>query len=412
MKWMIEKFAPAMTKFVAIPWVACIANTFTRLLPVILTGSLIFFYNVFRSYIPALPNLDPVKDFSFGFLSLFIAFMIPYNLLELKDCKKNMVLGGLIGAAAFCLVLNPVIDKNYFMNINYSYFGPTGTFVAMVVGEVVAVIYYNWVRFHFFENSDKVPDFIVDWLNNIAPIFLILLFGYILIGVLGVDIVDVLSTIFSPISAISNTYIGFVLLILIPTILYSLGISSWAFGAVSNPIYFANIAANIAAVEAGGKALSIATSEATFTAALITLGGMGCTLVLVIMAALKGKSKKMKAMGRICLVPSIFNINEPVVYGFPIVFNPILMVPFWLCSIVGASIEYFVMKLGWLNIPSKMIQVGQIPAPFSSIMITEDMRAIIWWVVLLIVYWLIYWPFFKAYDKECLKQEAIEETGE
>ena len=365
MKWMIEKFAPAMTKFVAIPWVACIANTFTRLLPVILTGSLIFFYNVFRSYIPALPNLDPVKDFSFGFLSLFIAFMIPYNLL-----------------------------------------------VAMVVGEVVAVIYYNWVRFHFFENSDKVPDFIVDWLNNIAPIFLILLFGYILIGVLGVDIVDVLSTIFSPISAISNTYIGFVLLILIPTILYSLGISSWAFGAVSNPIYFANIAANIAAVEAGGKALSIATSEATFTAALITLGGMGCTLVLVIMAALKGKSKKMKAMGRICLVPSIFNINEPVVYGFPIVFNPILMVPFWLCSIVGASIEYFVMKLGWLNIPSKMIQVGQIPAPFSSIMITEDMRAIIWWVVLLIVYWLIYWPFFKAYDKECLKQEAIEETGE
>ena len=70
------------------------------------------------------------------------------------------------------------------------------------------------------------------------------------------------------------------------------------------------------------------------------------------------------------------------------------------------------MKLGWLNIPSKMIQVGQIPAPFSSIMITEDMRAIIWWVVLLIVYWLIYWPFFKAYDKECLKQEAIEETGE
>ena len=222
---------------------------------------------------------------------------------------------------------------------------------------------------------------------------------------LGIDVVGIISKLFSPIAALGGTYIGFVLLITIPTILYSLGISSWAFGAVSNPIYFANIAANIAAVEAGQKATLIATSEATFTAALITLGGMGCTLPLVVMALLRGKSKKMKTMGRVCIAPSIFNINEPVVYGFPIAFNPTLMVPMWLCSVIGATIEYAVMKFGLLNIPSKMIQVGQVPAPISTVMITEDMRGILWWAVLFVVYWLIYAPFFKAYDRQCLAEE-------
>ena len=132
---------------------------------------------------------------------------------------------------------------------------------------------------------------------------------------------------------------------------------------------------------------------------------MGCTLPLVVMALLRGKSKKMKTMGRVCIAPSIFNINEPVVYGFPIAFNPTLMVPMWLCSVIGATIEYAVMKFGLLNIPSKMIQVGQVPAPISTVMITEDMRGILWWAVLFVVYWLIYAPFFKAYDRQCLAEE-------
>lgn len=407
-KWMMEKFAPAMTTVVANPWVAAVANAFTRLLPVILTGSAVFFYNVFRSYFPALPNLDPIKDYSFGLLSLFLAFVVPYNLMEKKGYQKNMVLAGLLGAAVFLLTLKPTVDENFMMLVNYSYLGPSGTFIALVMGEFTGCIYYNWCKHHFLESSDKVPDFIVDWLNNMAPIAIALAIIMILNN-LGVDIVYILNNIFSPIAAISNTWIGFVLLILIPTFFYSLGISSWAFGAVSNPIYFANIAKNIAAVEAGLAATSIATSESTFTAALITLGGMGCTLPLVVMACL-GKSKKMKTLGRVCLVPGIFNINEPVVYGFPIAFNPILMVPFWLCSFVGATIEYFVMKAGLLNIPSKMIQVGQVPAPISSVMITEDARAVLWWAVLFVVYWLIYRPFFKIYDQECLKEELKEAT--
>lgn len=404
MNWMMTKFAPTMQKVIANPWVAAIADAWTRALPIILTGSLIFFYNVFRSYIPALPNLDPIKDFSFGFLSLFLVFIVPFNLMEKKGMAKYAVIAGFLGIAVYCLVLNPVIDENWFLYINYSYFGPTGSFACLVIGEFVACVFYNWTKHNFLEDS-ALPDFVVGWINNIVPIVLALGITMVVTQTLHIDVIGIIDNLFSPIAALGGTYIGFVLLITIPTILYSLGISSWAFGAVSNPIYFANIAANIAAVEAGQKATLIATSEATFTAALITLGGMGCTLPLVVMALLRGKSKKMKTMGKVCIAPSIFNINEPVVYGFPITFNPTLMVPMWLCSVVGATIEYAVMKLGLLNIPSKMIQVGQVPAPISTVMITEDMRGILWWAVLFVVYWLIYAPFFKTYDRQCLAEE-------
>lgn len=408
MNWMQNSFAPKMNSIVANPWVAAVANTFTRILPFILTGSLIYFYNVFRSYIPVLPNLDVVKDFSFGFLSIFTVFFIPFNLMEKKGLNKFQVQAGLLAVAVYILACNPTFDENYFMTVNYGQFGPTGLFNAIVLGLYTACVYYNWTKHHFLEDSTSIPDFVVDWLNNIAPITITLLITMIVVKVLGIDVMGVIALIFSPIAAIGQTYIGFVLLLLIPSIMYTLGISSWAWGAVSTPIYMAGIAANIAAVAAGKPALNISTSEATFTCALITLGGMGCTLPLVVMSMLKAKSQKLKTMGKICLPPSIFNINEPVVYGYPIAYNPTLMVPFWLCSIAGSTIEYIIMRVGLLHIPSKMIQVGQVPAPISSVMITEDWRAIIWWVVLWGVYTAIWWPFFKSYDSQCLEEEKKE----
>ena len=408
MNWMQNSFAPKMNKVVANPWVAAVANTFTRILPFILTGSLIFFYNVFRSYIPALPNLDVIKDFSFGFLSIFVVFFIPYNLLEKKGLNKFQVQAGLLSVAVYMLACNPTFDENYFMSINYGQFGPSGLFNAIVLGLFTAFVYYAWTKHHFLEDSTSIPDFVVDWINNIAPITIALAIMMVIVKTLNIDLLGILAMVFSPIAAIGQTYPGFVLLCLIPAILYSLGISSWAWGAVSTPIFMAGIAANIAAVAAGQPATNIATSETVFTAALITLGGMGATLPLVVLSMFKAKSKKLKTMGKICIAPSIFNINEPVVYGYPIAYNPTLMVPFWLNSIVGSSVVYFAMYFGLLNIPSKMIQVGQVPAPISSVMITEDWRAIIWWIVLWAIYTVIWLPFFKSYDAQCVAEEAAE----
>ncbi|MEG0273692.1 MAG: PTS transporter subunit EIIC, partial [Longicatena sp.] len=152
---------------------------------------------------------------------------------------------------------------------------------------------------------------------------------------------------------------------------------------------------------------NIATSETVFTAALVTMGGMGATLGLNCLM-LFSKSKKLKTMGRIFIGPSIFNINEPIMFGAPIVFNPILMLPMWINSIVGPVIVYTVMSLGWLNIPATLNQVGQVPVPISTVMITQDVRGILWAIVLFIVYLFIWYPFFKVYEKECLVEERAD----
>ena len=92
-------------------------------------------------------------------------------------------------------------------------------------------------------------------------------------------------------------------------------------------------------------------------------------------------------------------------FGAPIVFNPLLMLPMWINAIVGPTIVYVVMKLGLLNIPATLNQVGQVPVPISTVMITQDMRGILWAVVLFIVYFAIWYPFFKVFEKEKLEEE-------
>ena len=146
-----------------------------------------------------------------------------------------------------------------------------------------------------------------------------------------------------------------------------------------------NIQQNIDAVAAGQAATQIVTSEAVFTLAFITMGGVCCTLGLNLLMCFS-KSKQLKMLGRVFIAPSIFNINEPIMFGAPVVFNPLLMLPAWINAIIGPVYVWILMSTGLLNIPSKMIQVGQIPAPICSVMVTEDIRALLWWVVLFVIY--------------------------
>lgn len=409
MSWLGDSFAPKMDKVISNPWIASISDALMKALPFILVGSLGYFYNVFSSFIPGLPDIGNLINFSFGFLAIFVAFLVSYQIMEKKKYNKYQVPCGLLAIATYMMALHPVIDESYMMSINYSYFGPTGLLVAMIIGLYVGFVYNAWAKLNLFKDSTTIPDFIGDWINNMAPITITLVITMVLVYNFNVDIAAIITKLFSPIASFGQTYPGFVLCCFIPAFFYSLGISSWALGSITTPIYLAGIVGNIEAVANGLPATNITTSETVFTAALITLGGMGATLPLVV-HMMRSKSKKLSLMGKICIGPSIFNINEPVIYGAPVVLNPLLMVPMWLNAIVGPTIVYFSMRSGLLNIPSKMINIGQIPAPFASVMITEDMRAVIFWVLLFAVYYMIWMPFFKTYEKTVLAEESAQKN--
>ncbi|CAM4247025.1 PTS system, lactose/cellobiose family IIC component [Weissella hellenica] len=161
------------------------------------------------------------------------------------------------------------------------------------------------------------------------------------------------------------------------------------------------------AVSNGQEATNIATQETLY--AFSSMGGVGTTLALAVMMLILSKSAQLKAIGKAVFVPSIFNINEPLMFGAPVAFNPYLMIPMWINAIVVPSIVYFVMSFGIVSIPTKSFLLWYVPYPLTSYLTTQDWRAIIIAIIIFVVTWLIFLPFFKAYDNSLLKEEIAEQ---
>ena len=410
MDWLENKFAPAMSKITQNPWVSALSGSMMKILPIIMTGSLIFFYNVFRSWIPALPDLSGVLQFTFQLTSLILTFLVANQLMEKLGHTRYVLNAGLTSIIVFLIAIKPTIGDDGIFSVEFGRFGPTGMFVALVVGILVSVVYHFYAKLHILEDSVTIPDFVCEWINQILPMFLCVLLGTIISSNLNIDIYQVISAVFSPLEHLGRTLPGLIIMMMAISFLYSMGISTWFLGTFTTPILMAGTAANLAQVAAGQTPTNIVCYETIYLLSLMTLGGQGCTLTLNVHMLLS-KSKRLKSLGKVCIGPSIFNINEPVVFGAPIVFNPILMLPMWINTLVSAVIIWFVMSWGWLDVPAASVTTGQIQAPIGYIIVTGDWRAIIFWVLIFVVTFLIWKPFFKVYEKQVMKEEAEEEAA-
>lgn len=401
MAWLSDTFAPAMQRIISKPWIAAVSSAMQKNLPFILCGSLVFLYGVVRDFIAGLPDLWVVAQFTFGLLGILTAFNVANQVMEKLNHQAYTTNAGLVAIAVHIMFSMP---KDGMIDLNR--LGASGILVGMISGIFVSGVFHMIAKRNMLENSN-LPDFIIGWIKNIIPIMICIGVSAVFTAVLNIDVFEKILELFNPLQTIAQTLPGFILIILIPNFFYSIGVSNWLFTPITKAIFMMGITANIALVEKGLDPAFIVTDETVYTAGLITMGGMGATLALNVLM-LFSKSRTVKMMGRICFVPSIFNINEPLVYGAPIVMNPILMVPMWINSIVAPTIVWIVMKTGLLNIPSKMIQVSQIPAPFSTVVITEDWRGIPVYLFMFVVFFIIWYPFFKIFEKQTIEREAEE----
>ncbi|MFT8648645.1 MAG: PTS sugar transporter subunit IIC, partial [Liquorilactobacillus nagelii] len=111
-----------------------------------------------------------------------------------------------------------------------------------------------------------------------------------------------------------------------------------------------------------------------------------------------------KTISRATFPAVIFNINEPLVFGAPIAFNPILMVPMWINGLLVPLIAGAAMKLSMVPIPAKVFQLWYIPFPISTYL-TTGIKGVILFILLFVITWMVYFPFFKTYDKQLYTQE-------
>ena len=405
MDWMTDVFAPKMNRLARNPWLASVQEAILAAMPVILIGSFATLFNILRDFIPQMPDISLLSSFSFGLLSVFLAYLIPSIVMEKKKHKRTAKQAGMAGIAFFLMIVYPTFDDAGNIQIVFSNLGTGGMIASLVAGLFVGAVMNQFAKHSFFNEDSALPDFITVWFDTLIPITLCLVIGWVLTFQLHINIFDIIYQIFTPFISIGQSFWGFVLLNFIGySFLYTFGISTWVIYPITSAICLQGMGDNIAMVAAGEAAQFIHTSETTN---LFLLGGGGCTLALGIMM-LFAKSKKLKIIGRSTIVPSLCNINEPLVFGAPIAFNPLLMVPMWIIGLVGPAIVYLALDMGLVPIPAQTMGFWYLPSPIVGYLVTQSISGVILVLVVFALSWAIYYPFFKVYDKQCVEEEQRE----
>lgn len=402
MTFMQRSFAPKVNKLTKNIWVSSIQDAVMGILPFILVGSLITMLSLVNEITPILPDLSLINSFSFGLLGIFVAFFIPYNVFDKKKIHDKKVLAGLASIALYLMLIMPVINDDGTILFSFERFGASGMFVAIIVGLFVSAIMLLFSKFSFFGEDSSMPDFIIVWFDTLLPITALMFVGWIFMNA-QIDFFDIIVTLLQPLQNMGQSFWGFVLICFLMAFLYSFGISTWVLNPIVFPIMMKGIADNMSLVEKGMAATNINTQEVVYTG-WVAFGGIGYTMPLAILL-LFANSARLKAIGRATILPSLFNINEPIVFGAPIVFNPMLMIPMWINGLVMPIITYVVLNMGLVEIPAKAFQLWYLPYPISTYLVNGDFKGIILFVAMAALSFVIWYPFFKVYDNQEIQTE-------
>lgn len=222
--WLQTSFSPKMNRIVQNPWILTIKNSVLQALPLIFLGSIFSLLTIPQNYFEWWPNFWTPYGWTFGIVSLIVAFLIPYNLLILKEHKRSAVNAGIAGVILFLISLNPQFvadqaamiaagESTWFRISNIGGFGAGGMFLAIVAGLISAAVLNKFADFSFFKEDSVIPDFVKDWFNSMLPIGIVTVFGWILTDpkFLNLNLYQLVVSCFMPLQSIVNTPVGLVI---------------------------------------------------------------------------------------------------------------------------------------------------------------------------------------------------------
>lgn len=362
-----------------------------------------------------------------GTLSIYFVLSLAYELTKIYAEEEKLNLSPLNGAllALFAFIMTvpqivfeggvmsaltslkegSVIADGWAMSNGVTRFGTSGIFTAIIMAVVTVLLYrmcvkHNWV----IKMPESVPEGVSRGFTALIPGFVVAFTVLIVNGILvaiGTDIFQIIAIPFAFVGKLTNTWIGLVIIYLITQALWIVGIHGanivWTF---VNPIALVNMASNAA----DGTHYIVA---GEFSSMFVIAGGSGATLGLCIWCAFRARSSQLSAIGKASVVPAVFNINEPLIFGLPITYNPALAIPFMTAPIVSMSIYYLAMKLNMIN-----AIIAQVPWPapvgIGAFLGTADIKAVPLAIICAVAAFLVYWPFIRRYDNQLLKEEGVE----
>ncbi|MCM3077660.1 PTS cellobiose transporter subunit IIC [Brevibacillus invocatus] len=369
--------------------------------------------------------LYPVNA-TFDIMALIVSFGVAYRLAE--KYKVDPLSAGAISVAAF-LLATPY--KTMFTPegasaavevggvIPVALMGSQGLFVAMLLAIISTEIYRKIIQKNIvITMPDGVPPAVSRSFVALIPAFVVLLVVWLLRILLENTSFESIHNIVSdllavPLNALGGSLIGAIIAVLFVHMLWAVGLHGAAIvGGVMSPIWLSLMDQNRAAFQAdpNGTLPNVITQQ--FFDLWIYAGGSGATLALVVLMLLRAKSQQMKNIGRLSIAPGLFNINEPVTFGMPIVMNPLLIIPFIIAPVVLVIISYFAMATGLVAKPSGVAVPWTTPLIISGYLATGGkISGMVLQLFNFIVSLVIYYPFFRMWDKKKLAEEQGSATS-
>ncbi|MGL5904558.1 MAG: PTS sugar transporter subunit IIC, partial [Cetobacterium sp.] len=312
-----------------------------------------------------------------------------------------------VGQAEGATSLFLIPDGGWMPIMDARYLDAKGLFTA-ILGAIIAIeIFRLLVQKKFvIKLPDSVPPAIAKSFELLIPIvFVTIIFhalNIVAVKQFGIMVPEIILKAFAPLLNMSDSLISVIFIIIITHLLWFAGLHGTNIViAIINSITLSNLATNQAAVVAGDTLPKIFAGG--FLDAYVYIGGAGATLGLA-MAMAVSKNAHIKSIGKLSVIPAVFNINEPIMFGAPIVMNPLLFIPFVGIPVLNASIAWFATKF---NLVGKIVTLvpWTTPGPIGALLGTNfSVTAFILSCGLVALSFVLYMPFLRVYEK------SLEET--
>lgn len=421
----IEKMKPGFEKIASNAYVSAIRDGFIAAMPIILFSSLF----ILVAYVPNAwgyhwptnveNNIMIAYNYSMGLLALFVTATTAKNLTDTKNLdlpKTNQMNSvSIIMAAEIAFIISSIVQNKG--GADLTYLGTQGLVASYLVGLIVPNIYYICIKNNVtIKMPPQVPQNISQTFKDVIPMFLSVTvfwaFSLLLVNLTGKNLAQLIIAILAPIFSASDSYIGLAIIAGAMGFFWFVGVQGPSIVAPAvSAIEVTNTAANLNLIQAGHQATHVLAQNAQDY--VMNMGGTGSTFILVFLFLFLAKSKQLKALGKASFIPVSFSVNEPILFGAPIIMNPIFFIPFVVTPMVNICMfKFFIDVLGMNGMMYTMPWV--IPAPIGILVSTGFAPLAFVFVLLsLVVDAFIWLPFMRSYDRDLLTAEnkKAEEEG-
>jgi PTS system cellobiose-specific IIC component len=342
---------------------------------------------------PYRPLLQIPVAATFGILAVVACFSIAYDLG--RQLKQEAIGSATIATVVFLLIqLDPSA-----LTLVMDGLGSKGLFAAILVALVCVRMQKLFTdRNMVIRMPASVPAVVSQSFLSLVPLVFLMLLFWTLRFVLGFDINALVQRVFSPLVFALNTLPGILTYAFVVTMLWSVGVNGDnAVDAIVAPIFLQYLSANVAAV-AEGTPLPYVTANGFFTT-FVNVGGTGATIALALVLW-SSKDPGFRSVSRLSMPTQVFQINEPIFFGLPIVLNPVFMIPYILNALILTASTYLLMSWSVINRPFVNVPWTTPPIIGHYLVTGGDWRAAMWGAVSIAMAMVVYFPFAKAADRQ------------